>query len=433
MLLVELFDMLRELALVQGLVTDDGTALGKLQYRLFGLGVCQTAFCIALGVGRKPRLARLVTEVLTGRRSPTLDPRYIQAPHVKPALLWGEVNSYLQTLYESTAESMPHDDSTSKAQPVLDDDEEPIDNKLHLPSMAARLSEHMGDDLRYLPPGSIFEQWRQFTEVTGQRCSFKLFWSVWKKDFGKRLAFRSHVMHSVCPVCVKHKLLLKELVDDIRARVKQRMLYDRHLALQYKDRQAYWALRASSRLRSKSICVILDGMDQAKFMWPRAPFFSSHEFDAYKRPRLHIWGALTHGYGVFLTVSHADVFKGGSTTIELLMMVLETLVGLGLDLHDHHIHVQLDNTSGSNKNNTLLAWAAALCAAGVVGSLSLGFLRAGHTHEDWLRACSLFVCACVCALLCVCWCVTSAWVRAGKGIVSCLFTCLGPGLVCVPC
>jgi len=376
--------MLRELALGQGIVPAEGPSTGRLVYKLLGVDLCQHAFCIALGIGKNPRLVRLLTAVLTGQRSPPLDQRFLEAPHAKPALLWGEVNSYLQTLYESTAETLPHDATTANLPSALADEEaEPTDSTPHLPSMAARLSEHIvGEELRFLPPGSIFEQWRQYIEVTGQRCGFKLFWSVWKKDFGKRLAFRSHMMHSVCPVCVKHKLLLRELVNDIRARVKQRMLYDRHLALQYKDRQTYWALRASSRLRSKVITIILDGMDQAKFMWPRARYFSSHEFDSYRRPRLHIWGAIVHGFGLFLTVSHADVFKGGSTTIEFLMMVLETLVGIGLDLHDHHIHVQLDNTSGSNKNNSLLGWCAALCAAGAVGSISLGFLRVGHTHED---------------------------------------------------
>jgi len=422
----ELFDMLRELALGKGLVTEGEAVSCKIQYNLFGVELCRGAFCVALGVGSRPRLTRLWEAVVLGRRSPPLDPRYIQAPHAKPALLWGEVHSYLQTLYESTAETMPHDDTTSKGRSLVDDDEEPADNEVHLPSMAARLSEHLGDGLRFLPPGSIFEQWRQFIEATGQRCSFRLFWSVWKKDFGKRLAFRSHMMHSVCPVCVKHKLLLTELVDDVRGRVKQRMLYDRHLALQYKDRQAYWALRASSRLRSKVICIILDGMDQAKFMWPRSPFFSSHEFDNYSRPRLHIWGALVHGYGVFLTVSHADVFKGGSTTVEFLMMVLETLTAEGLDLHDHHVHVQLDNTSGSNKNNTLLAWAAAMCASVIVGSLSIGFLRVGHTHEDrpicwyWYVCRVLVVLACVYAHLCFVVQVF-AWWCVGRVPCSCLF------------
>ena len=373
--------MLRELAVGQGLVNDDGLAPDRLQYKLFGRPVCLNAYCLALGVGRNPRMSRLLAAVMCGQRSPPMDPRYIKAQHAKPALLWGEVHTYLRSLYESAAETMPHDDHSDPVRSPLEDEVEGVAESLRLPSVAARHSEHMGNNLRFLPPGTIFEQWRQFIEVGQRRCSFRLFWSVWKKDFDKLLAFRSHTMHSICPVCVKHKLLLKELVDDIHARVKQRMLYDRHLALQYLDRQQYWSLRASSRLQCKTICIILDGMDQAKFSWPRAPFFSSHEFDSYHRPRLHIWGALVHGYGLFMTVSHADVFKGGSTTVDVLMIILDHLMQIGLDLRDYHIHIQLDNTSGSNKNNTVLLWAGAMCAAGLLGSCALGFLRVGHTHE----------------------------------------------------
>ena len=36
-----------------------------------------------------------------------------------------------------------------------------------------------------------------------------------------------------------------------------------------------------------------------------------------------------HGYCSALTVSHADVFKGGSTTVEVLAWVLARLAGLG--------------------------------------------------------------------------------------------------------
>ena len=152
--------------------------------------------------------------------------------------------------------------------------------------------------------------------------------------------------------------------------------------MQFADRQSYWSLRASSRLRSKIVCIILDGMDQSKFAWPRSPFLSSHEFDAYRRPRLHVWGALIHGYAAMLTISHADVFKGGSTTCEVLMLILERLTEMGLNLAEYHVHIQLDNTSGQNKNNTVLRLAGVLCACGLVGSMAIGFLRAGHTHED---------------------------------------------------
>ena len=50
-------------------------------------------------------------------------------------------------------------------------------------------------------------------------------------------------------------------VADTRACLRQRHLYDRHLAQQFADRKAYWTMRASSRLKEKMIVCILDGMD----------------------------------------------------------------------------------------------------------------------------------------------------------------------------
>ena len=101
-------------------------------------------------------------------------------------------------------------------------------------------------EVMHMPPGSIFEQWRQFKEL-GFSHDYKLFWSVWKKDFDF-LKLRGKRSHGQCSICVSHKLLIRSFSNDVRARLKQRHLYDNHLKHQYEDRQTYWNLRAQSRL-----------------------------------------------------------------------------------------------------------------------------------------------------------------------------------------
>lgn len=44
--------------------------------------------------------------------------------------------------------------------------------------------------------------------------------------------------------------------------------------------------------------------------------------------------------------------------------------------------IQLDNTCRENKNNLIIRWAASLVGASTFSSVSLHFLRKGHTHED---------------------------------------------------
>ena len=76
----------------------------------------------------------------------------------------------------------------------------------------------------------------------------------------------------------------------------------------------------------------MDGMDQSKFLWPRAEWFHSHDFDDFHRPRLHIWGIIVHGFYSALTVSHADVPKGGSTKADVLMWMFGKLNERGSDV-----------------------------------------------------------------------------------------------------
>lgn len=373
----KLFDFLRELAIKQNVIEPGWSAgetqpraAGQLKYMFLGKGVCKKGLATLMGVGWSPRLDRILESVLLGRRSAPLDARWLHRPLMAVRPKWAEVASYLQGLYESVAEALP-DDSCNKGEAV-----DPYEAELNVSIPAGQ-----ADELRFLPPGSIFDQWRQYSSIIGS-ASFRLFWTVWKTEFWSKLQFRAPSMHTVCATCIRHRLLLRHLCHDMAATIRQRAMFDRHLESQYRDRQVYWALRASSRLRSTTLCLIIDGMDQSKFCWPRAAYFSSHEFDGFQRPRLHVWAALCHGYCSLVTVSNADTAKGGSTTCEVIAHVLTLLARSGVQLFGMDLHVQLDNTSSCNKNNTVLLFLSVLCLAGVLNSASALFLRAGHTHED---------------------------------------------------
>ena len=213
-----------------------------MTYYFLGQAVCRDAFATLLGVGWHPRLSRILEAVLAGRRSAPVDVRFLKRPHATPSVLWGQEHSYIETLYWSVAETMP----STRSGPDVDSDDELTsqDTKRYVLGEGPHaLIDGDGAQLRYLPPGSILQEWRQCC-ATHFKCSFHLFWRVWVTDFGSRLTFRSGFMFSVCPVCVKHKLLLKRLAHDAAATVKQRALYDRHLERQYRDRQQYWEVRA---------------------------------------------------------------------------------------------------------------------------------------------------------------------------------------------
>ena len=331
-----------------------------MEWMILGHKVCKDAFATLLGIGWHPRLDGILRSVMQEQNGPPLDLRFCQESIRVPSVARSEVCSYFDDLYDSVAEVLP----------------ETIDCLDHADS------EEAASEIRHLPPGSLFELWRQYQSCTPEACKFKLFWKIYHDEYASKLHFRARHQHTLCTTCVKHKMLLKEMSRNCAARLRQRQLYDRHLKSQYMDRRVYWNARAVSRRHEGKITMILDGMDQAKFAWPRSAFLSAHQFDKFHRPRLHITTALVHGHGIFTFVSHADIKKSGSTTCEQLAIVFSKLAQSGVHLRETDLHLQLDNASGSNKNNTVLKWAASQVMSGNIRSVHVCFLRCGHTHED---------------------------------------------------
>ena len=110
------------------------------------------------------------------------------------------------------------------------------------------------------------------------------------------------------------------------------------------DALLYWSIRQDSRLHTPCVAVILDGMDQAKFAYPRTPIMDGKQWANLARPRCHIVGIKVHGYAMFFAVSRADAAKDSNHHCELLCHTL-TLVKkrFGLDFSKAHCHIQSDN------------------------------------------------------------------------------------------
>ena len=198
---------------------------------------------------------------------------------------------------------------------------------------------------------------------------------------------------------MRHRLLLRGFTNHMKARKKQTEHYIEHLRSQYKDRLKYWDIRAQSRLRAgHMIALIADGMDQAKFAYPRSPCMDSKQWANFARPRAHIVGIKVHGYGMFMAVSRGDCPKDSSHHCELMCKVL-TMVQrrFNLNLSMCHILLQSDNCVREMKNNTLARWASGMVCKGRFSALnSFGmpcfsstvdvFQHCASRQECWPRA-----------------------------------------------
>ena len=254
----QVFNRLRDLALEQGIIEPEQGRKPdcKLQYYVNDESVRKSAFASLHFMGTNPRLATLLKAVFEGKLAAPIDVRHItKKPGTTPSPKSGEVYSYLESLYHSVAESLPDDTEADfkphhVAAPESDDELAEQANIIIRGGNRSTLGSLKDSGVRYLPPGSLYDQHKQYLALEFPHVSFNTFISVWKKDF-PNLQFRGKRQHAICATCTRHRLLIKAL--PVTARLKQRLLYERHLADQYHDRQQYWQIRAASRTTAQNV------------------------------------------------------------------------------------------------------------------------------------------------------------------------------------
>ena len=404
------------------------------------------------------RFARIWKAVQRGDSAAPADLRFLRKPKTRTC---GDgpnprITSFLQSLYDSTAETLPDvkDDGveTTFSQGVegldsyavvnLDGSSGSTENgkkrkirkfKLGLPVHVERQPEQSGQEVRYLPPGVMRDYWSQMQSIDSS-VSFTTFWRTWKIEF-PHLRFRAVSSHAQCSTCVHHRVLLRELAPYLYARRRQAELFHSHLMAQYRDRQVYWSLRGSSRLRVLGhLCVIQDGMDQVKFCFPRTPLARSKELATFIRPKLGIIGVIAHGFCLYFSVSNPEMPKDSSCMADLFCFVLTHLERKGVKLADTVIHLVSDNTSRETKNNTTLRLLTALVQQRTNPLCHLKFSFYLVYLVCWFVY--LFTCWYVC--LFVCWFVSLfVCLRVCVCLLACLMlSCIAllcPALLCSLC
>ena len=360
-----------------------------------------------------PRFQRIRASVEAGRSTAPVDLRYLRG--VRKLDKTGDsqrahVLTFLEQVYESQAETLPdvRDEPASDVHVAqfklnigqqevfkdvyaecdvehLNQSLEPKVRKLRKHCRSVKINpDRVNEEPRFLPPGTMFDVWQQM-KASNPSCSvsFPQFWRIWKAEY-PHMKFRAHSSHALCSVCVRHKCLIKEFSNHLKAQAAQQEHYIRHLESQFRDRCSYWRARACSRLRSSpEVCVIMDSMDQAKFGCPRGNIYRSKNLSSLQRPRLHITCAICHGYFIAFSVSTPDMPKDSSTMVELFSHCLTLLQDKhNVDLRRSSIILQTDNTPREFKNNMMLRYMAWLISNGVLSSVSLRCLRTGHSHED---------------------------------------------------
>jgi hypothetical protein len=152
------------------------------------------------------------------------------------------------------------------------------------------------------------------------------------------------------------------------------------------ERQVYYDVRALAKQELKRVMSIgMDAMDQNTSRLPHIMrnVCPTSLKDA-ELPRMKIVSVLNHGRGTYVFAVPPGEQHGANMTCSILLKSISYgFERFGAEQRPVFLHLQMDNTSGENKNHTTLRFLAWLIFKGVFKEIELQFLPVKHTHDDY--------------------------------------------------
>lgn len=422
----------------------EGKRMRRTQWHLCRAPVCFPTFCHLLRMG--PVFIRNSIHGVPNVKSKVLGQDALAQPKKAPQT--EAVDWFFQELYQSAAEALPEDPECAvrdghKSQSSAGDDFIPWDEESDECSNAKRrkvaASSSQGPSTSAVqqcsraavPPSSTPSLFldpaealtvASATKVTGlpvryiQHCNVSdLYWQLvaawdvhaqhvggnnsfesgcphystflrrWRSKWEGTLKMRKSSQHSQCQTCFELQMKLRSQAsweDKLQAARDLRQ----HYTLQYEDRCLYWSFRWVSRMGGDILCIIIDGMDKAKFSWPRWPFQRlPKDMEGKNRPRSCLNAVMAHGYCTRLFLQDDKMEHGSNGWCEMISQTIESVRKICKDRGKpmpRHLVIQADNTTGQCKNQYGTQFLAFLVCSHKFMTCTLNFLMVGHTHED---------------------------------------------------
>ena len=213
--------------------------------------------------------------------------------------------------------------------------------------------------------------------------SLSQFKQLWNEE--TQLKERKASSHSKCDVCANidsafNRLTGNNTADAIAKRQllrESRVLHEKN-HLGERSEMDYACLRAV--VDPYSVWVIMaDAATQRNFALPRILKTRAKELQCLPFFGLKLMATYAPGFGFTPFLVHDSMYAGANLMWTVVWMTINAM-------HAHYgflpdeLHLQLDNTSGENKNETMVAIAAWLTAAGYFKRVRVFFLMVGHTH-----------------------------------------------------
>ena len=226
----------------------------------------------------------------------------------------------------------------------------------------------------------------------GVHVSLSYFRKIMKEHFPKIKCPKWHSFHK-CGICYDLDLALKDSeVKKDRATVKElRALQTTHLQQTADERTKFYnhntkCITGGKRGVDRAFdyaSVIIDGMTQHTTIIPRDPRKPAW-MEGQELLDVHCMGSLVKGVGAFMDFQFKN-FKNDSNallhTLHLDVVRIQQECSQRQRRMPEVLFIQLDNV-GTNKNHHLIAYCSWLVKTGVFKKIKIGFLIAGHTHEN---------------------------------------------------
>ncbi|KAI8488689.1 Titin-like, partial [Branchiostoma belcheri] len=204
---------------------------------------------------------------------------------------------------------------------------------------------------------------------------------MWNKEF-PNLKIPPRNRFTKCDECEELKKQLKEakIEDDFNALRERRQS---HLQLANSARQKYYKhIKKAKQYPDNYLSIIIDSMDQNKTSLPHFSTPTKNQ-TSLQQMKIHLTGVLAHGQRKSYVYAWTSKYRMDvNITTNVLIDVLTDISKEKRGRLPSTLYLQLDNSAKENKNKFMIAFCTWLVKLQIFQKVKLGYLMAGHTHED---------------------------------------------------
>ena len=259
------------------------------------------------------------------------------------------------------------------------------------------LGQHQPNQDSIMLPNMITrgDMWDMYIDDVDGDCgdrsvSLSYFRQILRENFPRCKFPKWHTFHK-CSLCYDIDLAKKdsEVKKDQATKAALNELYHEHLKQCKAERDKFYGHNKKSNPKASAahswryVSAIIDGMTQSATACPRFPRKPAW-MENLEVLDVHCMGSLISGVGAFMDFQYKNFRNDANALLHTVHLTVlrtqEDRRAKGLAFPEV-FYLQLDNV-GTNKNHHLIAYASYLVLTGVFKKIKIGFLIAGHTHEN---------------------------------------------------